>query len=102
MMLCLVVVVAACAVMLAGCDSGGARDPAQVACMPLPGGAAVPTMAFRDFLATRPRPAEIRARYGEIAQVVPDDRATRAPRVDCSRFFTDVDVDGKVIDGRFG
>jgi hypothetical protein len=94
----------AVAAMLAGCDgvaaSAGATQDAG--CAAQPGVPAVPTMAFRDFLATRPTPAEFRARYPHMTLVMPGDITTRELRLDCSRFFADTDIDGRVVAGRFG
>ena len=91
--------------MLAGCDAvpaltGTTQDAA--ACAAQPGVPAVPTMGLRDFLATRPTPDEFRARYPHTTLVLPGDITTREMRYDCSRFFADTDIDGRVVGGRFG
>jgi hypothetical protein len=91
------------AAMLAGCEGGtAAKDAAQAACVRQPGAPAVPTMAFQDYLATRPTPDEFRARFSEITLVMPGDAATRDLRLDCSRFFGNTGEDGHVVSGRFG
>jgi len=97
-------VVLAMAMTLAGCDRGpAAAGGAQgAACAVQPGAPAVPTMAFRDFLATRPTPEEFRARHPGITLVMPGDITTRELRLDCSRFFADTDIEGRVVGGRFG
>lgn len=98
------IVVLAIAVALAGCD----RPPAAAgagqgaACMTQPGAPGVPTVAFRDYLATRPTQADFRARHPGITLVMPGDIATRELRLDCSRFFADTDIEGRIVGGRFG
>ncbi len=93
----------AAAAALAACDDLAATaDPAREACVRQAGSAGVPTMAFRDVLATKPTPAEFRARFPDITLVMPTDVATRELRLDCSRFFADPDDAGHVVAGRFG
>lgn len=98
-----ILVLAIAAMALAGCTrDAGAGSTATRACVAQPGAPAVPTAAFRDYLATRPTDAEFRARYPNITLVMPGDIATRELRLDCSRFFADVGIDGRIVGGRFG
>lgn len=57
--------------------------------------------AFERFIATRPMPADFRARYPGVALVLPGQIATKEFRSDRSRYFADLDGDGRITGGRF-
>ena len=57
--------------------------------------------AFDAFIATRPTPDALRQRYPGLLVVMPGDIATRELRTDNSRYFAEVDAQGRVIGGRF-
>lgn len=57
--------------------------------------------AFKDFVATRPTPEALRARYPGLLLVMPNDIATRELRGDNSRYFVELDAEGRVAGGRF-
>jgi len=97
-------VILAAALVLASCDSaqGGGAGSGPAACVPQAGMPATPSPSFRAFLGTRPTPADFRARYADMALIMPGDITTREMRYDCSRFFADTDIDGRIVGGRFG
>lgn len=57
--------------------------------------------AFEAFMATRPTPAQFRARYPQVTLILPGDAATQELRRDRSRFFAHLNPDGRIIGGRF-
>ncbi len=56
---------------------------------------------FEAFIATRPTPEALRARYPGLAVITPDMMATRELRGDHSRYFVELDAEGRVIGGKF-
>lgn len=60
-----------------------------------------PAGAFRDFLATRPTPDALRARFPDLRIVLPGQPTTMEFRRDCRRFFATLDGEGRVTGGRF-
>lgn len=60
----------------------------------------VPT--FREFVAEyQPTPEQLKQVYPDITLVLPGDIATKELRMNNSRFFAELDEDGRIIDGRF-
>ena len=57
--------------------------------------------AFAAFIATRPTPNALRARYPGLLVVLPGDIATKELRGDNSRYFVELGQDGRVIGGQF-
>ena len=57
--------------------------------------------AFDRFIATRPTPAEFRQRYPDLKLVLPGEMATKELRLDRSRYFAELDADGRIQGGRF-
>ena len=57
--------------------------------------------AFERFIATRPTPADFRARYPGVLLVLPGQIATKEFRGDRSRYFADLDGEGRITGGRF-
>lgn len=57
--------------------------------------------AFEAFVATQPTPDALRQRYPGLQVVMPGDITTRELRSDNSRYFADLDPEGRVIGGRF-
>lgn len=57
--------------------------------------------AFEGLIATRPTPAELRARYPGLQLVMPGDISTRELRSDRSRYFAELDGEGRIVGGRF-
>ncbi|WP_026300821.1 hypothetical protein [Thioalkalivibrio sp. ALE23] len=56
---------------------------------------------FHAFLDTRPTPEEFRRVYPDVTLVLPGDIATHEYRTDNSRFFAELDDDGRIVDGEF-
>ncbi|WP_038047798.1 hypothetical protein [Thioalkalivibrio sp. ALJ16] len=56
---------------------------------------------FLHFLETRPTPEEFNRVYPDVTLVLPGDVATREYRTDNSRFFAELDADGRIRDGGF-
>lgn len=57
--------------------------------------------AFAAFISTRPTPDALRARYPGLLVVMPGDITTKELRGDNSRYFVELDADGRVSGGRF-
>ena len=57
--------------------------------------------AFDAFIATRPTPESLRQRYPGLVVVMPGDITTRELRMDNSRYFVDLDDQGRITGGRF-
>jgi len=57
--------------------------------------------AFNAFVATRPKPDALRQRYPGLTVVLPGDISTRELRSDNSRFFAEIDAEGRVAGGSF-
>lgn len=70
-------------------------DPAPVA------GFVTDTAAFERFIATRPTPAVFRKTYPDVHLVVPGDIATKEFRMNNSRYFAELDGEGRISGGRF-
>lgn len=56
---------------------------------------------FDAFIATKPTPDQFRAAYPGILLVMPDDIATMEYRTDHSRYFAELDAQGRIIGGGF-
>ncbi|WP_038053636.1 hypothetical protein [Thioalkalivibrio sp. ALJ1] len=56
---------------------------------------------FLHFLENRPRPEEFERVYPDVTLVLPGDIATHEYRTDNSRFFAELDDDGRIHDGDF-
>lgn len=56
---------------------------------------------FNAFIATRPTPDALREKYPGLAVVTPGTMATRELRGDNSRYFVDLDEQGRVSGGKF-
>lgn len=58
--------------------------------------------AFEGFLAEhRPTPEQLRQVYPDILVVLPGEIATKELRMDNSRFFAQLDDEGRIVGGRF-
>lgn len=57
--------------------------------------------AFDAFIATRPTPEALRQRYPGLVVVRPGDIATKELRMDNSRYFVELDAEGRITGGRF-
>lgn len=57
--------------------------------------------AFAEFIATRPTPDALRGRFPGLTVVLPGEIATKEFRNDNSRYFAELDGEGRVLGGRF-
>ena len=93
--------------LMAACTPPSQPEP------PAPVAPAVPTVdapartqvtdvdAFNAFVATHPTPEGLRQRYPGLTVVMPGDISTRELRSDNSRFFAEIDAQGRVAGGTF-
>ncbi|WP_366449853.1 hypothetical protein [Fontimonas thermophila] len=56
---------------------------------------------FERFIALRPTPEEFRRVYPDVTLVLPGQIATKELRLNNSRYFAELDEDGRIIGGRF-
>jgi predicted small lipoprotein YifL len=101
--------------LLAGCGNKGPlylpkATPAPAAAPVHPATPAAPApvhgfvtdlKAFDAFIATHPTPAQFRAAYPDVLLVTPDMSSTRELRNNNSRYFPDLDKDGRITGGKF-
>ena len=59
------------------------------------------TAAFDAFIATHPTPAQFHARYPDVQLVTPDMVTTMEMRSNNSRYFPELDKDGRITGGGF-
>lgn len=87
--------------LLAGCAGmNAAADPAP----PAPAvvtGYVTDMAAFEAFIATRPTPERFRATYPDVLLVLPGQIATKELRLNNSRYFAELDGEGRITGGRF-
>lgn len=57
--------------------------------------------AFDAFIATHPTPEQFRTAYPDVLLVTPGMPSTRELRNDNSRYFPDLDKDGRITGGKF-
>ena len=80
---------------------GGCHDMAKAEAGPVAG--YVTDMAgFDAFIATHPTPEQFRAKYPDVLLVTPGTMTTMEVRTNNSRYFPELDKDGRIIGGRFG
>lgn len=56
---------------------------------------------FDRFAATHPTPERFRAHYPDVTLVLPGEMATKELRRDRSRYFAELDADGRITGGAF-
>lgn len=59
------------------------------------------TAAFDAFIATHPTPAQFHARYPDVQLVLPGSITTMEMRSNNSRYFPELDKDGRITGGGF-
>ena len=91
----------AIAMLAAGVALGGCHATTQPAPAPVHG-YITDTKAFDAFIATRPTPAQFRARYPDVQLLLPGDISTMEMRYNNSRYYAELDKDGRIAGGRFG
>lgn len=57
--------------------------------------------AFKAFIDTHPTPDQFRAAYPDVMLVLPGTVATRELRNNNSRYFADLDANGRITGGKF-
>lgn len=57
--------------------------------------------AFDSFIATTPTPEQFKARYPDVTLVLPGSIATKELRMNNSRYFAQVDAEGRITGGKF-
>lgn len=57
---------------------------------------------FDAFIATRPTPEQFKAKYPDVQLVMPGTPTTMEFRSNNSRYFAELDKDGRIVGGRFG
>lgn len=85
---------------MTACTTGGTGAPANPVAAPVVG-FVTDLAAFERFIATGPTPAEFRRVYPDVTLVLPGDIATKEFRMNNSRYFAEVDADGRIRGGRF-
>jgi predicted small lipoprotein YifL len=78
--------------------------PAPKPVTPAPGavhGFVTDMTAFDAFIATHPTPDQFRASYPDVLLVLPGTIATREFRTNNSRYFAELDKDGRISGGKF-
>lgn len=79
-----------------------AAPTAPAAAAPVPMHGFVTDMqAFNAFIDTHPTPEQFRAAYPDVLLVLPGTVATRELRSNNSRYFADVDANGRITGGKF-
>jgi len=81
---------------LSGCQSAS-RPPSQVPVT----GFVTDLARFRRFVDGHPSPAQFRAAYPDVQLVLPGTPATREMRMNNSRYFAELDAQGRIVGGRF-
>lgn len=89
----------AAALALSACQGGlsmnGAADRQPVA------GYVTDMPAFEEFVAARPAPEEFRRVYPDVTLVLPGQIATKELRFNNSRYFAQLDEQGRITGGKF-
>jgi hypothetical protein len=84
------------AALLSACQTGTSAPPPTGETEP-----AFDAATFDAFIATKPTPDQFRATYPGILLVMPDDIATMEFRTDHSRYFAELDAQGRIVGGGF-
>lgn len=62
---------------------------------------AIDLVPFEKYIKTKPTPEAFRLKYPNVTLVLPGDIASREFRLDRSRYFAELDAEGRVVGGRF-
>jgi hypothetical protein len=84
------------ALALAGCHNVTHAAPVPVH------GFVTELSAFDVFIGTHPTPEQFRAAYPDVQLVMPGSMTTMEFRPNNSRYFTELDKDGRITGGHFG
>lgn len=88
------------AAIVAACVLGGCHDMTQ----PTPvvvHGYVTDMKAFDAFIATHPTPEQFRARYPDVQLLLPGSISTMEMRYNNSRYYPELDKDGRIVGGHF-
>jgi hypothetical protein len=88
------------AIVVAACALGGCHDMAQPAPVVVHG-YVTDMKAFDGFIATHPTPDQFRARYPDVQLLLPGSVSTMEMRYNNSRYYPELDKDGRIIGGHF-
>lgn len=91
----LTLVLSGCACMNATSNSADTAPAAVVS------GFVTDLVGFDQFIALRPTPEQFRARYPDVHLVLPGQIATKELRMNNSRYFAQLDAEGRISGGRF-
>ncbi|HET6554657.1 MAG TPA: hypothetical protein VFG49_14110 [Dyella sp.] len=89
------VVALAVAITLGGCHDMTHRAPTPVH------GYVTDLKAFEAFIATHPTPEQFRAVYPDVLLVMPGGVTTLEFRTNNSRYYPELDKDGRIVGGHF-
>ncbi len=64
-------------------------------------GKVVDLVGFEGFMLSKPTPAQFHARYPDLQLVLPGQIATKEFRLDHSRYFAQLDAQGRIVGGKF-
>jgi len=83
------------AAMLGGCQSSAPAAPKAVH------GFVTDMKAFDAFIATHPTPEQFRATYPDVQLVMPGTVTTMEFRSNNSRYYPELDKEGRIVGGHF-
>lgn len=84
---------------LAACSATGA--PAAAVTEAPVSGYVTDLAAFEVYLAGKPTPAQFKAHYPDVTLVLPGQIATKEFRMNHSRYFAELDAEGRIVGGKF-
>jgi hypothetical protein len=90
--------VLAAAIVLGGCHDMTQTHPAPVAVQ----GFVNDMKAFDAFIATHPTPDQFHATYPDVQLIMPGTMTTLEFRSNNSRYYAELDKDGRIVGGHFG
>lgn len=64
-------------------------------------GSVTDLVAFEGFMLRKPTPAQFKAKYPDVRLVLPGQIATKEFRLDHSRYFAQLDAQGRIVSGKF-
>lgn len=87
---------------LSACSATGApAQPAPVVSEAPVSGYVSDLAAFQAYLAGKPTPAQFKAHYPDVTLVLPGQIATKEFRLNHSRYFAELDAEGRIVGGKF-
>ena len=83
---------------IAACSCLPPAEPVPSQAMP---GFVTDLGAFEQFIATQPTPEQFRARYPDVTLALPGSINTKELRLNHSRYFAQLDAEGRITGGKF-